>query len=117
MTPIAATDDATLGPWLAAAGVALLTTVLLRRLWRRSQAPTAAPIREPCSPAYDSHAELERQKVELHELARDATARIDTKLALLDELIRQSDARAAELRSLLEKQQKNEPPMDADERG
>jgi anti-sigma factor RsiW len=91
-------DPESVAPVLAAAGSALLAFVLLRRLWRRSSSPPPAT---PSEARTDARGALDRYEVELHELAREVTARIDTKLALLEELIRQADARAAELRSLL----------------
>jgi hypothetical protein len=49
----------------------------------------------------DTPAHLARWEIELHELAREATAQVDTKLRLLQEYLRAADEQAQRLESLL----------------
>jgi len=94
------------------AGIALLTTILLRRTYRqvgrRSRRYDTRPIdtqprpENPWSGAKaDTSAALERQKVELAEYTRDANGQIDTKIMMLRELIAQSDKQIARMEELL----------------
>jgi hypothetical protein len=49
----------------------------------------------------DAAAQLERQKVELHELAREASGRLDSKMLLLEQLIATSQRQIARMEQLL----------------
>ena len=49
----------------------------------------------------DAAARFDRQQVELHDLARDLTGQIDSKLVLLQQLVTQSDERIQRLETLL----------------
>lgn len=94
------------------AGVALACAVLLfrsqRRLRQQRASQTAAP--SPWSPRELSHAaapnrldaplELQRFEVQMHETAREAMARIDNKIGILEHLIRDADARIARLQAV-----------------
>ncbi|MBN1853065.1 MAG: hypothetical protein JW829_10090 [Pirellulales bacterium] len=53
-----------------------------------------------------SESSIDRQEIELHELARELTGRLDSKIAVLQQLIIQSDAKIAELRQLLDELEK-----------
>ena len=99
--------------WLLLLGVVMLTVILLRityrRLGRRRRAGDAdSPIvhvprsDQPRSGAYhDSATLLDRQEIELYELSRELTGRLDSKIVVLQQLIIQSDAKIAQLRQLL----------------
>lgn len=94
------------------AGVALLTSILLRRTYkyfgknrrRRNEPPIDAQPRpkDQWSGVHaDATARIERQKVELHEMQRDVTAQIDSKLIVLRELINKSQAQIDRMEELL----------------
>ena len=94
MTPLAAVDPAL----LFLAGCAVLTWVLLRRCYRQcgrkehsSRRDYLEHVRRPTSAwdgaCHDTAAAIERQKVELHDMARDTTGRLDSKMMLLGHLI------------------------------
>jgi hypothetical protein len=73
--------------WFIAALLVAIGTVLYRsqRTARQSLRPNAAPrTAQPANP----HADSRQWEVEMHELARDLSARIDSKLAVLEQLIR-----------------------------
>ena len=83
------------------AGCALLTIILLRRSYRyfgrrkrftidRPIESVPRPLQEWSGAHSDMFARIEREKVEMHRLARDLTGRIDSKLLLLEELIETS---------------------------
>ncbi|HEX5498253.1 MAG TPA: hypothetical protein VFX03_03465, partial [Thermomicrobiales bacterium] len=59
-----------------------------------SAAPAAAPNR------LDAPLELQRWEVQLHEVARETTAKIDNKISLLEHLIRDADERIARLQEV-----------------
>lgn len=91
---------------LCLAGVLLIALVVLRRSAkalgggrREGAAPRASSMRSAGSAGHhlDAPAEWVQWEVQMHELARDATAQLDTKLRLLAELIRQADQCAARL--------------------
>ncbi len=103
-------------PWLPAAmfaaGCAALTLILLRINWRRQSKRTRGgsgpPLDAQPRPTHqwdgsqnDTAAKFDRQQVELHELARDLTGQIDTKLVLLQQLLAQSDEQIKRLETLL----------------
>jgi hypothetical protein len=95
-----------------AAGCAALTFILLRLSWRRSgkrsRGGSGPPLDAQPRPKHrwdgaqkDAEARIDRHQVELHDLARDLTAQIDSKLVLLQHLIAQSDQRIHRLEELL----------------
>lgn len=95
-----------------AAGCAALTFILLRLSWRRSgkrqRGGSGPAIDAQPRPKHrwdgaqkDAEARIDRHQVELHDLARDLTAQIDSKLVLLQHLIAQSDERINRLETLL----------------
>lgn len=95
------------------AGCGLLTMLLLRRSYRyfskdKRSRGAAQPIerqRRPTGPwdgvCTDASASIERQKVELHEFARETDGRLNSKLIMLEQLLQQSDRQIARLESLL----------------
>lgn len=89
-------------------GVVMACSILLFRSQRRirlSRSPSLPRVPSPsqgASTADSLHAlpELRRWEVQMHETAREITARIDNKLRLLEQLIRDADERIARLESL-----------------
>ena len=97
--------------WLFFAGCALFTLVLLRttyrRLGRRKKAGPAA-IERVARPASqwdgaqrDALAQVERQKVEMHEMSRDLNGQLSTKILVLEKLIGDSQRQIERLEELL----------------
>jgi hypothetical protein len=84
------------------------TAFMLWRAQRRAAAAPAAP-RATARPAkaLDPHApaELARWQAELHEFAREISARIDTKMAALEHLMRAAHHEALRLEETLERAQ------------
>lgn len=96
--------------WLFFAGCALLTLILLkrtyRRLGRRKQDTSAIErIARPTSPwdgaQRDALAQVERQKVEMHEMARDLSGQLNSKIIVLEQLVGQSQRQIERLEHLL----------------
>ncbi|MEO0529243.1 MAG: hypothetical protein AAF266_01565 [Planctomycetota bacterium] len=102
-----------LGPAMFALGCAGLTAILLRtayrRLGKRKRGGGSGPhIEAQARPTstwdgakQDAHARLSRQEVELHEMARDLTGQIDSKLILFQQLVAQSQQQIERLEALL----------------
>lgn len=83
------------------AGVSLACAILLMRSLKKlrqpaRKAPTPARRDEP----HKQSLEFNRWEVRMHETARELIARIDTKLVLLERLIRDADDRIARLESI-----------------
>lgn len=104
-------------PWFAPAmfalGCGLLAALLLRRSYRyfgkKSRGGSGPHLEVQPRPKDewdgvrdDAAARFDRQQVELHALARDLTGQIDTKLALMRQLVAQSDEQIKRLETLLE---------------
>lgn len=97
---------------LLLAGVALVCAVLLFRSQRRIRGqansqplpPSAwrpqAPIQSRTANAVNPPQEAEDWQVDFHEMAREATAKLDNKIRILEHLIRDADARIARLQSV-----------------
>lgn len=100
-----------------AAGVALLTLILLRRSWRYERrrrrrdrrANGSAPTRSvgdafsgsDRDPLVDAPPEVLRWHVALHETARDLQAELETKMVIVDQLIVQARREADRLERIL----------------
>ncbi len=84
-------------------GLAIACAVLLMRSQRRirqtARDAKSTDVRAP-NPPLKRATEFERWEVQMHETAREITARIDSKLSLLDQLIRDADDRIARLQSV-----------------
>lgn len=104
--------------WMFLAGCALLTWVLLKRSYRyfgsRSRRGNSAPLQKVPRPAgvwdgaqRDSLAQVERQKVEMHEMTRDLNGQLSSKIIILEKLIADSQRQIDQLESLLEKAEQN----------
>lgn len=113
--------------FLFLAGVALLTSILLRRTYkyfgknrrRRNDQPIDAQPRPKdkwTGVHADATARIERQKVELHEMQREVTATIDSKMIILRELINKSQAQIDRMEELLAELEESEPRMTETER-
>ncbi|WP_425395673.1 hypothetical protein [Aeoliella sp.] len=93
-------------------GIALLTSILLRRtyrqLGRRRKAYDSRPIDAQPRPKtewdgakHDSMAVIEKQKVQLEQMSRDVNGQLDTKIMILRDLIAQSEQQIARLEELV----------------
>lgn len=73
------------------------------RRWKsRRYNPIASATQELASRQAASEAQLAKHEVKLHDLAREAEARLQTKLAVMDEMVLQADREIERLESLLE---------------
>ena len=94
-------------------GCALLTTILLRRSYRyfgrgRSQ-QIQSPLEKQPRPATkwsgverDSLAQIDRQEVEMHDMSRDISGQLNSKIIVLEQLIATSQRQIERLEKLLE---------------
>ena len=100
--------------WLFLAGVSLLTFILMKRAYRYFGKPrrlaNSAPIDlqpRPQGPwdgaQRDTLAHVERQKVEMYELARDLNGQLSTKMVVLERLIAESQQQIDRLEKLVAK--------------
>jgi hypothetical protein len=108
------------------AGIALLTSILLRRTYRQlgrgRKRYDSRPIDAQPRPSgvwdgakADSSAVIERQKVQLAELSRDINGQLDTKIMVLRELIAQSQQQIERMEELLGNVHGSEPRIRAGE--
>ena len=86
-------------PWAMLLGLTLLTVILLRRIYRRqgrrgrstararSRRPSPATQPRDGMPLADAPPEILRWHVEMHEIARDLQAELDSKMVALQTLI------------------------------
>ncbi|MEO1495919.1 MAG: hypothetical protein AAFV43_02090 [Planctomycetota bacterium] len=111
---------------LFAAGCGLLAMILLRRSYRYfgkrtrgGSGPAIAAQPRPTGPwdgaKRDAAARLDRERVELHELARDLMGQLDSKTRVLNQLVAQSQQQIERLEVLLDIAAREEPQMDTDE--
>lgn len=102
-----------LGPLGFAAGIGLLTWLLLRKTFRRmgkrTKSGSGPYLEKQPRPTHvwdgakeDATARFNRQQVELHDLARDLNGQLDSKLVILRELVAQSETQIERLETLLE---------------
>lgn len=95
-------------------GLALTSALLLLRTQRQIRKTNAAPAakrgaaaRPPAAPAtgagQNSHA---RWEVQMHELARDLSGQLDSKISVLQHLLAQAESQSARLESLLARAQR-----------
>ena len=98
--------------WTFLAGVALLTFILIKRSSRYFRKPTRkrneGPIDLQNRPQskwdgsqQDAMAHVERQKVEMHEMARDINGQLTTKIIVLEKLIAESGQQIKRMEELL----------------
>lgn len=105
MTLLQFDDPVPLG--LLLAGMAILGWVLLRRAYRRlgpreKNPPHLVTTPRPEAPASRGHClggpeDLVRWEVEMQELARELSAKLDSKMSALEALVREADRAAARL--------------------
>jgi hypothetical protein len=110
------------------AGIALLVAILLRRVYRyqgrvrrgEDHSPLAGraplPTRASSRGLSDAPQNVLRWEVEMHELARDLKAELDTKMRLLQVLISQAQGTCERLQRLLAQADGLPPGQDAPER-
>ena len=73
------------------------------RRWRgRKYDPIGTARKELATRQVSSAAQLSKHEVELHDIARVAEAKLQTKLAVMDEMVLQADREIERLESLLE---------------
>lgn len=110
--PLLAETPSWLPPALFALGCAMATMILLRRSFRHfgkrtwgGSGPHIVAQPRPKTPwegsRQDTEARFNRQQVELHELARDLTGQLDSKIVILRELVAQSERQIEQLEALL----------------
>ncbi len=105
---------------LFAAGIALLTMLLLRRSYRyfgrrRTRGGSGPTIEFQPRPQgkwdgvkKDANARFDRDQVELYDLARDLKGQLDSKIIVLNELIVKSQQQIDRLEELLAETERNE---------
>jgi hypothetical protein len=86
---------------LSAAGMLLFRTQ--RHFARQVRTPMEydPPERAPARRAEPASDAIERWEIEMHDLARELSARLDSKMSVLEHLIREADRAAARLESAL----------------
>lgn len=97
--------------WMFFAGCGLLTFFLLKRTFRRigrSKKNSSAPIERIPRPTSawdgaqrDAMAVIERQKVELHDMSRDLTGQLTSRIIVLEQLVGESQRQIERLEELL----------------
>lgn len=97
--------------WLFFAGCALLTLILLKRAYRRlgprdkASATAIERVARPTSKwdgaQRDALAQVERQKVEMHEMSRDLNGQLSSRILVLEKLIGDSQRQIERLEKLL----------------
>lgn len=97
--------------WFFFAGCALLTFILLKRTYRRlgrRQKSSSAPIELNHRPTSawdgaqrDTLAQVERQKVEMHEMSRDLNGQLSSRIIVLEQLVGESQRQIERLEKLL----------------
>jgi len=88
------------------AGIAILTWVFLRKTYRRRKKTSAPHPRTPSTPSFtqpliDAPREVARWQVEMHQLARDLKAEVETKIGLLQQTAIMARREADRLEKLL----------------
>jgi len=101
------------------AGCALLTLILLKRTYRRIGKRTKynpAPIERISRPTgawdgaqRDALAQVERQKVEMHDMARDINGQLTSRILVLEQLVGDSQRQIERLEALLAEAKRAEP--------
>ncbi|MEQ8209039.1 MAG: hypothetical protein RH917_04340 [Lacipirellulaceae bacterium] len=103
------------GSLMFLAGVALITIMLVRKTYRRigrgrakltgGRGPAIESQPRPADAwdgAYrDASAHIQREKVELHEMARDANGQLTSKIVMLEQLIETSSGQIERMEQLL----------------
>ncbi len=111
---------ATQGVFLAGLGLAIFILLSRSRRYFRGKATSltktpgrlsaAGAAQKPPAHWHDAPDEMRRWQIEMHELARDYSARIDTKIAALQALLIDADQVAARLESLLDQADRQARP-------
>lgn len=102
--------------WMLFAGVSLMVVIMLRRYWRyygklkrknRQEERARSTLKRDGvahSPLLDAPPETLRWQVEMHDTARELKAELDTKIGVLQTLVRMADERIAQLSIATERQ-------------
>ena len=93
------------------AGCALLTLILLKRSYRLGRRKSSsAPIERIARPASkwdgaqrDTLAQVERQKVDMYDMARDLNGQLSSRIIVLEQLVGESQQQIERLETLLAK--------------
>lgn len=104
--------------WMFFAGCALMTLILLKRAYRRMgrrKKSSSAPIERVARPKgkwdgaqRDALAQVERQKVEMHDMARDLNGQLSSRIIVLEKLIGESQRQIDRLEELLAEAKKQQ---------
>jgi len=97
--------------WMFLLGCALLTLILLKRSYRyfgRRRRSSSSPIERQHRPdsawdgaKRDAMAQVERQEVEMHQMARDINGQLSSKIVILEQLIADSQRQIDRMEHLL----------------
>lgn len=83
-------------------GLAMLVVVMLRQTNRYFKRKTAEiSQQQPIGTRTDMIGDVARHEVHLHELARDLAGQLDTKIHLVEQLVRDAQAQAARLEAII----------------
>ena len=95
---------------LALLGIVVLWFSLKRFGRRASKSSTAFPVSRPASPAtstdghhLDAPTSVARWEVAMHETARDLMGRLDSKIVIVEQLVRDAGLAAARLEAVLQR--------------
>ena len=91
------------------AGCALLTLILLKRSYKHGRRkPSSAPIERISRPTSkwdgaqrDKLAQVERQKVDMYDMARDLNGQLSSRIIVLEQLVGESQRQIERLETLL----------------
>ena len=101
--------------WLVA-GVALIAGLLMLRSSRyyarqkRESGPSRRGHRRECRRSGEEPGDVDRWEVQMHDTARDLSARLDSKLSMLQALVAEADRAAARLEAALARAAEPAPP-------
>ena len=106
--------------WMFLAGVGLLTFILLKRSYRYFARPRRArndaPLELQPRPKgvwdgaqQDAMAHIERQKVEMYDMARDLNGQLNSKIIVLERLIAESQKQITQMEALMYQLEHTQP--------
>jgi hypothetical protein len=92
-------------------GVAMIALVLIRFLLRPKRAPHTyeSPLKTERNPGHmlDAPADIGHWEVEMHETARNLMGELNTKIAIVEQLVRDANAAAERLEKAVERAEKS----------
>ncbi len=101
--------------FIVAIGITMRRSILRRTRRRQNVDVVAETRRELEQRRKESARQLEQHEVRLHETARTTEAILQTKLAILDEMVVETDREIARLEDLLEEAKSIPSPLEKDE--